>query len=285
MMHQRLMLQRRRLYVVSLLLYIAGLTGFGQSTSGASIGAVFFSAALCVIFGIVVASLIVLWAPSLRRLCESTAAGALMASAISHLDVFELSGLGTLALLTIGSSVAVYLTLYGTWWSRVPFRFDWTTRRQFKARCPAQAAWSRLVPDPDNPGAHYSGAFLSQEQLDDPGQVLEKTLHRDGGIIETTLRFERLHPPHEIAYTYESRQEGAEYGRGHFHLTVTPHDKFSTVWFAEKVIGLVIPTAISLWFDDFGGEMRISMQSVLNDRVDPTLWMRHRTSPTPIEVG
>jgi hypothetical protein len=282
MLAHRLWLQRRRHYVVTLLLYLAGLAGFGSMAEDAGAAHLFALAGALALGGLMLTAALLALAPALRRCCE-TLAMATLCVALFPVDV-SLAPHDPLAqaLLTVSVAMVLYVALYGGWWSRVPFRFDWTTRRRFVAHCPPQAVWARLVPDPANPAAHYSGLFLSQEPVaDHPDRVLQRTQTEEGVVIETLLDIEAQHPPHQISYAYHSPLEHADYKRGRFRLTITPLGKKSFVCFAETVESLTLPTALDLWFDDFGGEVRSSMQSALNDRAERSFWNRLRATPRP----
>ena len=168
----------------------------------------------------------------------------------------------------------------------LPLRFNWSTARRFVAPCPPHAAWARLVPDPADPAAHYSGLFLGQSDVPgQPSHVIQRSRAPGGGVVETVLHVHDFRPPHRACHTYYTGQTGSDYGSGRYEISIRPHGRGSEVLFRETVHRLSIPSAFDLWFDDFGGEQRASMEAALGNRRDPTLWMRDLPRATHAEAG
>ena len=279
----RLSLQRRRLYSAGLLVYLAGLRAAGmEPLASVDLGALQIALIASTVAILVYALVVLLFYP-LRSLIESTAAGALttaLASTGGLLPAMSqpLSGAQLLAA-WLAFSALWHLALYGAWWQAVPLRLDWRTRRGFVTSAAPTRAWAVLVPNPAAPGDHYSGTFLGQESVAGaPDTVVERTSAGPGLVQESTICFEVKDPPRRLAYRYQAGRDpvDAEYGTGRFDLSLADHPKGTCVTFQETVGQMVVPTALMLWFDDFGGEIRMSMRAALEGTRDRTRWLRDR---------
>lgn len=291
-----LVLQRRRVYVAALFAHIVGtLAGAGGAgplapmplwvqAMGLSVAATAFAVA------------VILWAPARRTWIEATAGGLLLAALAVRLTVLADAAQSPwiAGVLALAGTVAAHAGMQGRWWARTRVRLDWTTRQRFVTQAPPQTVWDRLVPDPACPAAHYSGTYLGQDAVPGhPGRAVQRTLagrSMTGAdlVLTTVIDVDRFDPPHRIAYVYRSGDPvpgagpgvGPDYRYGHYALTIRPQARGSEVELQETVRDMIVPAALSAWFDDLGGEIRMSMRAALDGRRDPTLWLAgRRASP------
>lgn len=288
MLLQRLALQRRRLYLAVFFAYLSGVIGLGSVLPG--LGAMLPAArgAGVSVPVLVICSGLIMLAPTLRSVAESLGAGLLsLALILSHpsFGPGQLPLWGVAAML-IALTALWHVALHGRWWARLPLRLDWRVKRRFRLPFEPAAIWARLVPDPDRPEAHYSGTFLGERAVPDrPGWIIQRTRTDGGAVRETTLRIEVRRPPERLVYRYNAdrRDKACDYRAGRFALTLTAEGDQTLIEIEETVSGLVVPTALELWLDDLGGEIRASMRAALTGQPDGSLWLG--TGRRPMRVA
>ncbi|WP_299502256.1 hypothetical protein [uncultured Roseobacter sp.] len=165
--------------------------------------------------------------------------------------------------------------LYGSWWQKSGLGVAARLRSRFKTRSTPAQVWARLVPDPNNLEAYYSGTLRGFDPVPDaPEQYIQKIGLGGSAVLELHVEVTEFALHRRYAYKFHARTSARnrDFNKGTCEITLTDLGGDGTlVEIYEINEKLAVGEALLMWFDHLGAQVSASARAVLEGSRDLTL--------------